>query len=79
MEMGGWSGEGKGEGWEDVREKGKRMRDGDGGGSSDEEEMGDEVDKEIRMADVSAEVRNVDGKGAIGLMPGVTGGDEEEL
>lgn len=71
-------GEGE-EGWEDVRGKGERMRDGEGGGSSDEEEMGDEVDREIRMADVSAEVRNGDGKGAIGLRPGVTGEDEEEL
>ena len=67
------------EGWEDVRAKGERMRDRDGGGSSDEEEMGDEVDREIRMAGIGAEVRNRDGNGAIGLVPGVAGEDEEEL
>lgn len=80
---GGLSGEGKGkgkgEGWEDVREMGKRIGDGEVGETSDEEGVADEVDMEIRMADVSAEVRNADGKGAIGLTPGVAGEDEEQL
>ncbi|KAG6989758.1 carboxypeptidase S1 [Physcia stellaris] len=67
------------EGWEDVRGKGEGMRNGEGGASSDEEEMGDEVDREIRMAGISAEVRNGDGNEAIGLVPGVAGEDEEEL